>query len=84
MGISFDTNVSNTGYKSGACVMLEKSLERNLLYLACRHHIYELIIGEVFNVLLGPSTGPNISLFERFKKCWSSIDQSNFKGFDHV
>ncbi|XP_055309591.1 uncharacterized protein LOC129573248 [Sitodiplosis mosellana] len=35
---SFDTTSSNTGHKSGACVLLEELLGRKLIYLACRHH----------------------------------------------
>ena len=51
IGLSFDTTASNTGSVRGACVLLEKQMQRNL-YFACRHHIHELIIGEVFSVLL--------------------------------
>jgi hypothetical protein len=46
----FDTTSSNTGWIAGACVLLEKKLEKELLLLACRHHIMELIIGAVFKV----------------------------------
>ncbi|ESN95740.1 hypothetical protein HELRODRAFT_184448, partial [Helobdella robusta] len=60
IGMCFDTTAANTGTSSGACVLLEKLLHRNLLHFACRHHVHELIIGEVFTVLFGPSRGPNI------------------------
>ena len=39
-----DTTASNTGRLNGACVLLEKKLGGDLLYLPCRHHIYELFI----------------------------------------
>lgn len=42
----FDTTASNTERLNGACVLLEQSLEREILFLACRHHIFELIIAE--------------------------------------
>ena len=68
-----DTTASNTGKHSGACTLLEKLLKRSLLYLPCRHHILEIIIGNVFDMSLGYSSGPDIQLFVRFKKYWSQI-----------
>ena len=79
VGMCFDTTASNTGRLSGACVVLEKLMDRNLMYFACRHHVHEIIIGEVYTVLLGPSRGPNIALFERFRKFWPNIDQSHYR-----
>ncbi len=79
MSMSFDTTASNTGIRLGACVLLEEKLGKDLLSLACRHHIMELIIAKVFNTLLGPSCGPNIKLFQRFGQSWSSIDQSKYE-----
>ena len=38
--ISFDTTASNTGHLKGACVILQQQLDRELLHLACRHHIF--------------------------------------------
>ena len=38
-----DTTASNTGHLNGACVLLERKLERELLLFTCRHHIYELV-----------------------------------------
>ena len=64
--MSFDTTASNTGVYSGACVLLEQKLGKNLVSLACRHHIMELIVAKVFDTLMGPSSGPNIKLFQRF------------------
>ena len=82
VGMCFDTTASNTGSKNGACILLEKLMEKNLLYFACRHHMHEVIIGEIYSVLLGPSSGPNIALFEQFQKCWSSINQANYASLD--
>ena len=45
-----DTTASNTGRFSGACAILEQTLERELLLCACRHHIYELVLKAVFEV----------------------------------
>ncbi|ESN98183.1 hypothetical protein HELRODRAFT_177430 [Helobdella robusta] len=82
IGMCFDTTAANTGTSSGACVLLEKLLHRNLLHFACGHHVHELIIGEVFTVLFGPSRGPNIGMFERFRAYWPNINQSNHKPLD--
>ncbi|ESO02774.1 hypothetical protein HELRODRAFT_174188 [Helobdella robusta] len=82
IGMCFDTTAANTGTSSGACVLLEKLLHRNLLHFACRHHVHELIIGEVFTVLFGPSRGPNIGMLERFRAYWPNINQSNHKPLD--
>ena len=41
-GLCFDTTASNSGPSNGTCTLLERKLGRDLLHLACRHHIYEL------------------------------------------
>ena len=74
--MSFDTTASNTGKSNGACTLLEKKIGRELLNLACRHHILEIMIGKVFEVLMGRSSGPEILLFKRFRENWEQIDQS--------
>ena len=75
----FDTTASNTGHIKGACTLIEGTLKRELLHLACRHHVLEIIIEKVFKALnIAPSTGPDILLFKRFKEKWSSIDTDNF------
>lgn len=35
----FDTTESNTGLRNGKCALLEKKLNRELLWFACRHHV---------------------------------------------
>jgi len=75
----FDTTSSNTGVHAGACVLLEEKLGRDLISLACRHHIMELMVAKVFDTVMGPSSGPNIKLFQRFREYWGSIDQSSYE-----
>jgi len=77
--MSFDTTASNTGLKGGACTLLEQKLGKPLLSLACRHHIHELIVANVFSVLMEPSSGPNIKLFQRFADYWNSIDRAAYE-----
>ena len=82
VGMCFDTTASNTGSKNGGCISPEKLMKKNILYFACRHHMHEVVIGEIYSVLLGPSSGPNIALFEQFQKFWPSINQANYAPLD--
>ena len=70
----FDTTSSNTGVNKGSCTLLQQLLLRQLLWLACRHHILELVIAVVFIVLLGKTTGPEVTLFKILKSSWDSLD----------
>lgn len=74
-----DTTGANTGHTNGAVVLFEKLMEKNLLYFACRHHIFELVIGGIFTKLFGDTTAPSRSIFENFKRDWSLIDQTKFE-----
>ena len=40
----FDTMATNTGMIRGACIRIEKDLGRDLLWLACRHHVCEVVL----------------------------------------
>lgn len=80
--LCFDTTASNTGHRSGACALIEQKLDRDLLYMACRHHVMELVVGAAFEKTVGSagaSTGPDILLFKRFKEQWPYIDRASFK-----
>lgn len=74
VGISFDTTSANTGRLNGACVLIEQKLGKDLLWLACRHHVLEVVCGDVFKKLFGPTSGPNVSLFRRFQEFWPKLD----------
>lgn len=77
--MSFDTTASNTGIRNGACVLIEKKLDKKLLYFACRHHFYELIISGLFQMLFGSSNSPNVGIFEKFKQQWATIDEKKYE-----
>ncbi|KAG0713946.1 hypothetical protein GWK47_015090 [Chionoecetes opilio] len=77
-GIVFDTTASNTGPNGGACIKIQEGLGRNLLWFACRHHILEVILGDVFKHCYGPSGGPNVPLFVRFQDQWDVLDQKSW------
>jgi len=77
--VVFDTTASNTGRLKGACYLLEQKLDRDILFLACRHHIYEIVLQSVFDeIQLLPSKGPDVPLFKRFKNTWKDIDQTQY------
>jgi hypothetical protein len=77
-GLVFDTTASNTGLHRGACTLLEKALGTNLVWIACRHHIYEVVLSDVFSTAFGSSSGPEVGLFIRFQNKWESIDKTKF------
>jgi len=49
-GLCFDTTASNTGIKCGVCIRLETEIGHELLNLACRHHISEIMLEKVFSI----------------------------------
>lgn len=77
--MTFDTTASNTGKYNGACTFLEKMLGRNLINLACRHHVLEIVVAAIFNKLFEPSSGPNIKLFEKFASSWKELDKCKYE-----
>ena len=77
-GLVFDTTASNTGLKNGACTFIEQSLDREMVWVACRHHVMELVLASTFRALFGPTGGPDVALFKRFQTSWPYIDQSTY------
>ena len=74
-----DTTNANLGHKAGAAVILEQMLNKNLLYLPCRHHIFELILAAIFSLKFPGSTGPDVPIFKAFKEFWPRIDKNKYK-----
>lgn len=77
--MSFDTTAVNTGRLNGACVLLEQKMDKELLWLACRHHMLEIMLEAVVVRCLGPSKSPDIAIFKRFQAHWPYIDQSSYQ-----
>lgn len=67
------------GIHKGTCVLIEKALDRKLVWLPCRQHIMEIILRGVFEVFWKTTSGPNVPIFVRFKNYWDEIDQFNYK-----
>lgn len=74
-----DTTNSNLGWKNGAAVILERKFGKDLLYLPCRHHMYELVLSCVHSTKMPGTTGPNVPLFKKFQSQWSSINRTKYK-----
>ncbi|KAL4100680.1 hypothetical protein QTP88_020714 [Uroleucon formosanum] len=73
-----DTTASNTGRLKGACILLEQKLEREILYLPCRHHIPEVVLRSAFEIKIDTASAPDVPIFKRFQKCWPNINVNNF------
>ena len=69
---------SNMGRFQGACVYLEQILQRDLLYLPCRHHIYEILLRGAFDEKISQSSGPTISIFKKCQETWPKISKQKF------
>lgn len=71
-------SLSTLGRFNGACVLIEQTLQKDLLYLACRHHIYELYLRSVFEAKLPEvARSPDGILFKNFQRNWHRIETSN-------
>ena len=70
----FDTTSSNTGVNNGSCTILQNLLYQQRLWLACRHHIMELIIGGAFTKIFGVTSGPEVTTFKILKTSWKTLD----------
>lgn len=79
VGVSFDITNSNSGQYGGAVVILERLFGRNLLKLACRHHLYEIILRGAYEACFDATSGPSPSMFDRFESQWNNIDQSQYE-----
>ncbi|XP_038113187.1 uncharacterized protein LOC119767778 isoform X1 [Culex quinquefasciatus] len=78
-GLCFDTTSVNTGRTNGVCANLEKLLGRELLWLACRHHVLELLLSKAFCICFGPTTSPETNLFKVFKENWPLFKKNSPK-----
>lgn len=79
VGMSFDTTATNTGQYNGTCAILERLLGKSLLWLACNHHVYEIMLRTAFESHFGQSSAPTVPMFDRFQKEWKDIDKTKYK-----
>ena len=85
VGMVFDTTSTNTGAESGACKYLEEYIDTPILWLACRHHVYELHLKRVCQEIFGLTKDPGVAIFRRLKSSWHSleIDYEHLSKFDY-
>lgn len=48
------------------------------MWLACRHHINEIILRSVFECHFTKTSGPNVIIFSKFESAWKAIDKNKF------
>ena len=82
----FDTTSLNSRAEAGACKCLEDWLESPVLWLACRHHIYELHLKRIVQGVTGQTKDPGVALFRQLKSDWNSleIDYNNLNTLDYT
>lgn len=54
-------------------------MEKDLLFLLCRHHIYEVIYKGAFELYEGKTQSPNITEFDVLRDIWDSLNRDSFK-----
>ena len=81
IGLVFDTTSINTGIHKGVTVCLERAFGNNLLQLACRHHVLELLYGAVASLVYTSSTAksPNVAAFQIFFDRCPGLDKLDFQ-----
>ncbi|KAJ4939573.1 hypothetical protein JOQ06_029018 [Pogonophryne albipinna] len=69
VNMAFDTTASNTGHLTAACIAIQLSLGRPLLWSGCRHHIGEVLLNQVFTDLkVETSRSPEVTLFTHLRE----------------
>ena len=76
VALCFDTTSSNTGRIRGAAIRLHSELGVPLLYLGCRHHIFELTAKRPYYALFNADPAPEAQMFKNFRDHWSGVDTS--------
>lgn len=79
VGLVCDTEAVNTGRLTGICVEIERALKTPVLHLMCRHHIFEVVLRDVFESIFGGTTGARITTFDILKESWHEIKSNGFR-----
>ena len=69
----FGTTASSTRKDAGAATILERHFKRELSWLACRHHMFELIMRSVNRKILVPVLGHQILSSLQSRKKWVQL-----------
>lgn len=58
---------------------MEHFFDRDLLYLPCRHHIFELLLKSITDLKLKlPTTGLDVPIFKRFPQQCPTLTIQNY------
>lgn len=76
-GMACDNENTNVGIRGGTCILFERLINRSVLRVMCRHHIYELMIKSVYHCLFTTET-PNNVFYNLLKQKWSSLRDADF------
>jgi hypothetical protein len=69
--LGFDITYCSSGVHNGASTILQQLLDRQLLLLARRHHILELVVRAAFTELFCNTKSPEVTHFKILKTKWS-------------
>ena len=65
------------------CTILQQLLNRQILWMACRHHVLELIVGTAFKHLFGETTSPElVTFFKIMKSSWEELNPQQATRFN--
>lgn len=78
VGMVCDTENVNTGWANGACAVIERELQNQLLHLMCRHHVFEVMLKDVFQTVFGKSSGPAVTTFDILNGNWAKIKHNKY------
>ena len=57
-------------------------LWRELVWIACRHHVLKVVLTSAFRAALGPTSEPDRGLFKRFQDSWRQIEPGAHRARD--
>ena len=77
VAVVYDTTASNTGRIKGATVRLQKCLDRPIFFLACRHHVGELVAKACWYSIFEADLTPDCKFFVSIKEDWENFDTSS-------
>ncbi|GBN19913.1 hypothetical protein AVEN_239935-1 [Araneus ventricosus] len=66
--VSFDTTSVNKGLRRRACVFIQQKMKKELLWLACRYHVFNILLEANVDKSIGASAGPEILMFSNVLK----------------
>lgn len=79
VGLVCDTTAVNTGERGGVWAVFEAETGTEILHLACRHHVKEILLAAAFMASFGKMEAPTITIFDQLKMEWSYIKERGYQ-----